>query len=170
MESPAKTTPAKPTSKLAAIARLGPSLYIRMEPPPSYMEHRLRGQKLLVGFGAIAMSLVSIGLIVLLLRRFVTNPIAVLDSELTAWGRSPSATADAGGPGATVRRAGAKRTTSTSGNAIAVAPTSTWESCSADTTTWSVERDEPSPNSSRISCWASNSGASGAKPSFPSVM
>lgn len=77
-------TPAKPTSKLAAIARLGPSLYIRMEPPPSYMEHRLRGQKLLVGFGAIAMSLVSIGLIVLLLRRFVTNPIAVLDSELTA--------------------------------------------------------------------------------------
>lgn len=77
-------TPAKPASTLAAIARLGPSLYIHMEPPPAYMEKRLRAQKLLAGFGAIAMSLISIGLIVLLLRRFVTNPIAVLDSELTA--------------------------------------------------------------------------------------
>ncbi|MDO9415698.1 MAG: EAL domain-containing protein [Pararhizobium sp.] len=76
-------TPISTSGGLAAIARLGPSLYIHLAAPPAYMQSRLRDQILLLGFGAIAMSFVSIGLIVLLLRRFVTNPIAQLDQQLT---------------------------------------------------------------------------------------
>jgi HAMP domain-containing protein len=40
--------------------------------------------KLLLGLGALAMSLVSVGLMIVLIRRFITNPIAALDRQVTA--------------------------------------------------------------------------------------
>ena len=68
---------------LSATATLGPSLFARLTPDPAFLEKRLGTLKTLLAVGAIALSLCTIGLVLLLVRRYITNPIARLDRQLT---------------------------------------------------------------------------------------
>jgi diguanylate cyclase (GGDEF)-like protein len=68
---------------LSATATLGPSLFARLTPDTVFLENRLRTLKTLLAVGAIALSLCTIGLVLLLVRRYITNPIARLDRQLT---------------------------------------------------------------------------------------
>lgn len=68
---------------LSATATLGPSLFARLTPDPVFMENRLGTLRTLLAVGAIALSLCTIGLVLLLVRRYITNPIARLDRQLT---------------------------------------------------------------------------------------
>ena len=68
---------------LSATATLGPSLFARLTPAPGFLENRLQTLKTLLALGAFALSLCTIGLVLLLVRRYITNPIARLDRQLT---------------------------------------------------------------------------------------
>jgi diguanylate cyclase (GGDEF)-like protein len=68
---------------LSATATLGPSLFARLTPDPAFLNNRLATLKTLLALGAIALSLFTIGLVLLLVRRYITNPIASLDRQLT---------------------------------------------------------------------------------------
>jgi c-di-GMP phosphodiesterase len=72
------------TEKLSASVPLTPQFHATIVVPDSHFEAQMLHQKLLLGFGALAMSLISIYLIVLLIRRFITDPIARLDANVTA--------------------------------------------------------------------------------------
>ena len=69
---------------LSATATLGPSLFARLTPDATFLENRLWTLKMLLALGAVALSLFTIGLVLLLVRRYITNPIARLDRQLTA--------------------------------------------------------------------------------------
>ncbi|MGD9477148.1 putative bifunctional diguanylate cyclase/phosphodiesterase [Shinella sp. G-2] len=69
---------------LSATATLSASLFARLTPDPAFLENRLSTLKTLLALGAIALSLFTIGLVLLLVRRYITNPIARLDRQLTA--------------------------------------------------------------------------------------
>lgn len=68
---------------LSATATLSSSLFARLTPDPSFLENRLWTLKSLLALGAIALSLCTIGLVLVLVRRYITNPIARLDRQLT---------------------------------------------------------------------------------------
>lgn len=68
---------------LSATAKLSPSLFARLTPQPAFLEDRLGALKTLLVLGAIGLSLCSIGLVLYLLRRYITAPIARLDRHLT---------------------------------------------------------------------------------------
>ena len=68
---------------LSATATLSPSLFARLTPDPVFLENRLATLKTLLALGAIALSLCTIGLVLVLVRRYITNPIARLDRQLT---------------------------------------------------------------------------------------
>ncbi|QRM54820.1 GGDEF domain-containing phosphodiesterase [Sinorhizobium sp. BG8] len=68
---------------LSATAKLGPSLFARLTPDPALLDEKLRNLKLLLVGGAVALSIVTIGIVLLLVRRYITNPIARLDRQLT---------------------------------------------------------------------------------------
>lgn len=68
---------------LSATATLGPSLFARLTPDPTFLENRLSTLKSLLALGAIALSLCTIGLVLFLVRRYITNPISRLDRQLT---------------------------------------------------------------------------------------
>lgn len=72
------------TDKLSASVPLGPQLYATIIVPEAHLGAQTLHQKMLLGLGALAMSLVSIWLIVFLIRRFITGPIARLDSNVTS--------------------------------------------------------------------------------------
>jgi diguanylate cyclase (GGDEF)-like protein len=68
---------------LSATASLSPSLFARLTPDPAYLNTRLVTLKTLLAAGAIVLSLFTIGLVLVLVRRYITNPIARLDRQLT---------------------------------------------------------------------------------------
>lgn len=68
---------------LSATATLSPSLFARLTPDPAFIENRLWTLKSLLTLGAIALSLCTIILVLGLVRRYITNPIARLDRQLT---------------------------------------------------------------------------------------
>lgn len=68
---------------LSATATLSPALFARLTPDPAFLEKRLSTLKSLLALGAIALSLFTIALVLLLVRRYITNPIARLDRQLT---------------------------------------------------------------------------------------
>jgi diguanylate cyclase (GGDEF)-like protein len=70
--------------ELAASVRLAPSLFATLTVPPSHNAGDMQQLKLLLSLGALAMSLVSVGLMIILIRRFITNPISALDQQVTA--------------------------------------------------------------------------------------
>lgn len=72
------------TDTLSASVPLGTQLYATIVVPEAHFEAQMLQQKILLGLGALAMSLLSIWLIVLLIRRFITGPIARLDANVTA--------------------------------------------------------------------------------------
>ncbi len=68
---------------LSATATLSPSLFARLTPDPTFLDQRLWTLKSLLALGAIALSLCTIVLVLGLVRRYITNPIARLDRQLT---------------------------------------------------------------------------------------
>lgn len=72
------------TDDLSASAHLGPSLYATLTVPSDHFDALMTRQKILLALGAVAMSLFSIWLIIMLIRRFITNPIATLDADVMA--------------------------------------------------------------------------------------
>ena len=68
---------------MSADVQLSRSLYARLTPPPEYIAGRLRTLGLAFLAGGTLICLVSIGLLLLLIRRYVTDPISHLDSQLT---------------------------------------------------------------------------------------
>ena len=77
------TAPLAENGELSQVAPIGPCFFLRLTPSPDYLAARLLPQKLTFGFGGLAMSLLSIGLMILLVRRYITMPIARLDTQLT---------------------------------------------------------------------------------------
>lgn len=77
------TLPLTAYGSLSATAKIGPTLFARLTPDPSHLDDQLFRLGLLLAVGAIGLSLVTIGIVLLLVRRFITNPIARLDRQLT---------------------------------------------------------------------------------------
>nr|WP_210333516.1 bifunctional diguanylate cyclase/phosphodiesterase [Rhizobium sp. ARZ01] len=75
--------PLSANGALSATVKLGPSLYARLTPQPNHLNQKLLNLKLLLALGAIGLSLFTIGIVLFLVRRFITNPIARLDRQLT---------------------------------------------------------------------------------------
>ncbi|WP_438749838.1 putative bifunctional diguanylate cyclase/phosphodiesterase [Pararhizobium sp. O133] len=69
---------------LSASVRLAPSVFATLSAPENRQSGNMDQLKLLLGFGALTMSLVSVGLMIVLIRRFITNPISALDLQVTA--------------------------------------------------------------------------------------
>jgi c-di-GMP phosphodiesterase len=74
----------QPTADLSASVRMAPSLFATLTVPPSHGSGNMGQLKLLLGFGALVMSFISVGLMIALIRRFITNPISALDRQVTA--------------------------------------------------------------------------------------
>ncbi|OCP16747.1 MULTISPECIES: GGDEF domain-containing phosphodiesterase [unclassified Ensifer] len=72
------------TDDLSASVHLGPSLYATLTVSNDHFDRLMAQQKLLLALGAVAMSLFSIWLIIVLIRRFITDPIATLDANVMA--------------------------------------------------------------------------------------
>ncbi|KOF15940.1 diguanylate phosphodiesterase [Ensifer adhaerens] len=72
------------TDDLSASVHLGPSLYATLTVSNNHFYRLMAQQKLLLALGAVAMSLFSIWLIIVLIRRFITDPIATLDANVMA--------------------------------------------------------------------------------------
>lgn len=68
---------------LSADIRLSRSLSARLTPAPGYIDERLQTLSLAFVIGGSLICLISIGLLLLLIRRYVTDPISHLDSQLT---------------------------------------------------------------------------------------
>ncbi|NUS67292.1 MAG: GGDEF domain-containing protein, partial [Ensifer adhaerens] len=72
------------TDDLSASVHLGPSLYATLTVSSEHFDALMARQKILLALGAVAMSLFSIWLIIMLIRRFITDPIATLDANVMA--------------------------------------------------------------------------------------
>ncbi|RVM24837.1 GGDEF domain-containing protein [Sinorhizobium meliloti] len=72
------------TDDLSASVPLGPALHATLTVSDAHFEAQMLRQKVLLALGALAMSLFSIWLIIVLIRRFITGPIATLDTNVMA--------------------------------------------------------------------------------------
>ncbi|NHT78842.1 bifunctional diguanylate cyclase/phosphodiesterase [Rhizobiaceae bacterium CRRU44] len=70
--------------ELSASVELIPALHLTLRVPQAYASEALWQLTLVLGVGTIGMSLISIGLMITLIRRFITDPIAALDQQVTA--------------------------------------------------------------------------------------
>ncbi|TLX58777.1 GGDEF-domain containing protein [Stutzerimonas nosocomialis] len=70
-------------AELSAEVGLTRSLQARLVPSPDYLAERLQRLRLAFLFGSALVCLASIGLLLWLIRRYVTAPISRLDSQLT---------------------------------------------------------------------------------------
>ncbi|MDX3927344.1 MAG: EAL domain-containing protein [Shinella sp.] len=77
------STPLLPASAFSATAKLGPALFARLTPEPNFIGTKLGLLKLLLAIGVLALSLFTIALVLILVRRYITNPVARLDRQLT---------------------------------------------------------------------------------------
>ncbi len=79
------TTPAiQGQGELAASVRLAPSLFATLVVETAQDVGNMARLRVLLGFGAVIMSLFSVGLMIVLIRRYITNPISELDLQVTA--------------------------------------------------------------------------------------
>ncbi|WEX78208.1 EAL domain-containing protein [Sinorhizobium numidicum] len=72
------------TDNLSASVPLGPSLHATLTISDAHFNNQMLRQKVLLALGALVMSLFSICLIIVLIRRFITGPIATLDANVMA--------------------------------------------------------------------------------------
>ncbi len=70
-------------SGLWADVELSPSMKARLAPPKAYLAERLRTLGLAFLIGGSLICLLTIALLMLLIRRYITDPISHLDSQLT---------------------------------------------------------------------------------------
>lgn len=68
---------------LSADIELSRSLHARLAPAPDYIAARLQTLSLAFLVGGSMVCLITIGLLLLLIRRYVTDPISLLDRQLT---------------------------------------------------------------------------------------
>jgi diguanylate cyclase (GGDEF)-like protein len=68
---------------LSADIELSRSLHARLTPAPGYVTERLQTLSLAFLIGGALICLMSIGLLLVLIRRYITDPISHLDSQLT---------------------------------------------------------------------------------------
>nr|WP_281502829.1 EAL domain-containing protein [Ancylobacter crimeensis] len=66
---------------LSGAGRIGSATYVRITPHADYLPRLLARLKIFLVVGTLAISLVSIGVLLLLIRTFVTRPIAELDRQ-----------------------------------------------------------------------------------------
>ncbi|MFP5075951.1 putative bifunctional diguanylate cyclase/phosphodiesterase [Rhizobium sp. YIM 134829] len=76
--------PAPNDTRLAASVRLAPALYLTMAVPQAHVSSGLLHLKIVLSIGTLAISILTIVTMVTLIRRFICNPIAVLDRKVTA--------------------------------------------------------------------------------------
>lgn len=76
-------TPLAPDGELSVTGRIGEDFYLRATASPAFLSSRDAEALALLGGGAILMSLLVVGLLVLLIRRFITRPVSELDRQLT---------------------------------------------------------------------------------------
>lgn len=66
-----------------AVEALLPDLHMGLRLPDSYLSERFRPLQLTLAAGCLILSLVSVGLLLFLIRRTITGPIATLDTNVT---------------------------------------------------------------------------------------
>ncbi len=76
--------PLAATDDLSASVPLGPSFHATLTASDAHFDALMLRQKVLLALGAVAMSLFSIWLLIVLIRRFITGPIATLDANVMA--------------------------------------------------------------------------------------
>lgn len=77
-----RTPPAR-TGDFSAIERLSPDLYVRLTPDPARLDKELRRLAIAYFSGGLLVTLACILVLIVLIRRYITRPIARLDSQLT---------------------------------------------------------------------------------------
>jgi c-di-GMP phosphodiesterase len=78
------TVPLVPKTGLSATIRLAPALYARMTPAASFMRAQLTRVALVIGGFVVALSVLSLGVLMLLVRRYIIAPVEELDRQVTA--------------------------------------------------------------------------------------
>lgn len=76
-------TPPVRTSDFTAVERLSPDLYVRLTPDPGRLDKELRRLAIAYFSGGLLVTLACILVLIVLIRRYITRPIARLDSQLT---------------------------------------------------------------------------------------
>ncbi|MDR6228499.1 diguanylate cyclase (GGDEF)-like protein [Pseudomonas sp. SORGH_AS199] len=76
-------TPLTRTRDFSAIERLSPDLYVRLTPDPGRLDKELRRLAIAYFSGGLLVTLACILVLIVLIRRYITRPIARLDSQLT---------------------------------------------------------------------------------------
>ncbi|MCW8884442.1 MAG: EAL domain-containing protein [Motiliproteus sp.] len=74
--------PTNVNSELGTSVSLAPGYYLSVEPGPDAIELQLRPLKFLLVLGLIFLSLCSVAILMGLIRRYITQPIVRLDTEL----------------------------------------------------------------------------------------
>ncbi|KTT58509.1 c-di-GMP phosphodiesterase [Pseudomonas oryzihabitans] len=77
-----RTSPAE-AGGFTVVQRLAPDLYVRLTPDPQRLNDQLRRLAVVYFSGGLLVTLACILLLVVLIRRHITRPIARLDSQLT---------------------------------------------------------------------------------------
>ncbi|UUW71165.1 putative bifunctional diguanylate cyclase/phosphodiesterase [Pseudomonas oryzihabitans] len=77
-----RTLPVR-TSDFTAVVRLSPDLYVRLTPNPEHLHGELRRLAIAYFSGGLLVTLACILVLIVLIRRYITRPIARLDSQLT---------------------------------------------------------------------------------------
>ncbi len=68
---------------VSAATGLGRSVYIRLTASQDYLDDRLSAMWFLLAAAGLGMSILSLGLLLFLIRRYITNPVARLDRQVT---------------------------------------------------------------------------------------
>ncbi|KTT42990.1 c-di-GMP phosphodiesterase [Pseudomonas oryzihabitans] len=76
-------TPPAEAGGFTVVQRLAPDLYVRLTPDPQRLNDQLRRLAVVYFSGGLLVTLACILLLVVLIRRHITRPIARLDSQLT---------------------------------------------------------------------------------------
>lgn len=75
-------TPLEVGSSISQQIRLEPGLYARLTPAAAYLDRPLRQAAIAVSIGCMIMSVMSIGMLLMLVRRYVTGPVSRLDRQV----------------------------------------------------------------------------------------
>ncbi|GBQ25944.1 diguanylate cyclase [Gluconacetobacter azotocaptans] len=92
-------TPLAPNGELSAVVRLAPDLYARLTPPGSYLNGRFRKIAIISAAMSLSLSVASIGVLMVLVRRFVTGPVEELDRQVSGIMTQQRETIDVPGTG-----------------------------------------------------------------------
>lgn len=75
-------TPLKAGPGISQVFKLEPGLYGRLTPPPSYLNRPLRHAATVAATSSLVMSMISIGMLLLLVQRYIIGPVETLDRQV----------------------------------------------------------------------------------------